>query len=218
DVLDLPDEGADMITVGGFEALRDAGKVREAIHAYLAAVSFADAQLGRIMDAFAASPIAESATVVLWSDHGRHLGEKMHWSKNTLWERSTRVPFLISSPSLPKRGYKWPVSLLDMAPTLSRLSGLPDEPTWDGRTLTAQIGSPAAAHANPALMYWEDGNVAVRWKRWRLIQYRSGEIELYNRGNDPDEHYNLAVGDWQSNPLRVAAVDAMQAAIPPRFG
>lgn len=70
------------------------GKWRELVRAYLACTSFADAQLGRVLDALAASRYRDDTLIVLWSDHGWHLGEKQHWHKFTLWEESTRAPLL----------------------------------------------------------------------------------------------------------------------------
>ena len=76
-----------------------ADRMRHAVRAYLASISYADAQLGRVLDALRKSPHADNTIVVLWSDHGWHLGEKRHWHKSTLWEEATRVPLTISYQS-----------------------------------------------------------------------------------------------------------------------
>jgi len=82
------------------QAARDAGQWEEAVRCYLASITFADAQIGRVLDALEASQFVDNTVIVLWSDHGWHLGEKDHWMKSTLWEEATRVPFIIATPGM----------------------------------------------------------------------------------------------------------------------
>ena len=95
------------------------------IQAYAASITFSDAMVGRLLDAFEKSDYADNTIVVLWSDHGMHMGEKENIEKFTLWEKSTRVPLLISVPGMTHMGSicKQPASLMDLYPTLVELTG-----------------------------------------------------------------------------------------------
>ncbi|MEM1110923.1 MAG: sulfatase-like hydrolase/transferase [Pseudomonadota bacterium] len=120
------------------ELIRKAGKAREYTRAYLASLSHTDAMIGQVLAALRASERAERTDIVLWSDHGYHLGEKFHWRKSTLWEPSVRVPLLISSPgndNYAVRDEDTPVSLLDLAPTVLDLAGLPPFAQFEGKPL-----------------------------------------------------------------------------------
>ncbi|MFC4993389.1 sulfatase [Rubritalea tangerina] len=100
---------------------------KKAVQAYLACISFADAQIGRLLNALENSPYKDNTIIVLWSDHGYHLGEKDHWHKRTLWERSVRVPYIVVAPGTSKPGTKTdaPVDLMSVYPSLLELAGLP---------------------------------------------------------------------------------------------
>ena len=89
DLADLPPEEVKMAKAGEFAAIKDLGKWKETVRAYLASVAFTDAQLGRVLDALEQSPYKSNTIICLWSDHGWHLGEKEHWRKSTLWEEAT---------------------------------------------------------------------------------------------------------------------------------
>jgi arylsulfatase A-like enzyme len=108
DLNDIPPAGLAMIksTRGTWKELVEKGKWKEAVQAYLAAHSFADAQVGRLLVALEQSPYADNTIVLLWGDHGWHLGEKEHWTKNTLWERASRAPLIIMVPGMTKPGSK----------------------------------------------------------------------------------------------------------------
>lgn len=170
------------------------GTWRDSVRAYQASASFADQQLGRVLTALAASPYAKSTIVVVWSDHGYHLGEKEHWEKFALWEKTTRVPLVILAPGLTQPGahVEAPVSLLDLYPTLLELAGLPSRSDLEGRSLAPLLRDPQAAWDEPALMSWGPGNHAVRDRRWRYIRYADGTEELYDHASDPHEWTNLA--------------------------
>ncbi len=169
------------------------GLQRGMTQAYLASISFVDHCVGVVMDALEASPHADNTIVVLWSDHGFHLGEKHHWAKRTLWEESTRVPLLFAGPGIePGELCNEPASLIDIYPTLIELCDLPEHTPLDGISLLPQLGDPAAERDQPAIISSYYGNHAVRSRDWRLIAYEDGARELYDHRNDPEEYTNLA--------------------------
>lgn len=170
------------------------GKWREAVQAYLAAITFADAAVGVVLDALAASPEADNTIVVLWGDHGWHLGEKNHWQKCTLWEESARVPLIMLAPGVAKPGgvCQQPVNLTDIYPTLLEMCGLAVPSGLDGRSLVPLLEDPAASWPHAALTTYNRGNHAVRTAGWTLIRYADGSMELYDRQADPHEWHNLA--------------------------
>lgn len=181
-----------------FRAIQQApdshAKWREAVGAYAAGATFADAQLGRILDALDASPRRANTIIVVWSDHGYHLGEKDHWTKFVLWEKATRVPLMIVAPGVTTPGTVCdrPVSLLDLYPTLIDLCGLPRRADLDGESLVPLLRDPTAERVNPVVTTEGRGNHAVRSDRWRLIHYADGTEELYDHSADPNEWTNLA--------------------------
>ena len=167
---------------------------KEMTRAYLACVSFVDAQAGKVLDALDASPYADNTIIVFWSDHGQHLGEKRHWRKMALWEESTRVPLSFHIPNAPNAGQSCDraVSLIDVYPTLLELCSLPPVKGLEGTSLTPQLEDVDARRSAPAITTWHYNNHAVRGPRWRYIRYRDGSEELYDHKNDPDEHVNQA--------------------------
>ena len=170
-----------------------AGKQRSLTHAYLASVTFVDHCVGIVLDALKNSPHADNTLIVLWSDHGFHLGEKQHWAKRTLWEESTRVPLLIAGPGVSHgKPCGEPASLLDIYPTLVELCGLPKNDYLEGLSLVPQLKNPAARRDRPAITSSYFGNHSIRSRDWRLIVYEDGAQELYDHRNDPDEFRNLA--------------------------
>jgi arylsulfatase A-like enzyme len=166
---------------------------RPAVRGYLASVSFADAQVGRLLDALDASPHAANTIVVLWSDHGMHIGEKQHWEKFTLFEESTRVPLIIVAPGITKPGSTCdqPVSLLDVYPTLIELCGIAQRDDLDGVSLVPLLKDQSARWERPAVTTWGRGSHAIRSSRWRYIHHANGDEQLYDHQNDPDEFHNL---------------------------
>ncbi len=167
---------------------------RRMVRAYLASTSYVDAMVGRILDALAASPYAENTIVVLWGDHGWHLGEKKHWRKMTLWETGTQTPLIIRVPGSPSNGASVDasVSLLDLFPTLVDLCDLETDQPLDGNSLTPLLEDPDRTWNEPVLMALGPGNFAVRLGPWRYIRYQNGDEELYNIEEDPGEFNNLA--------------------------
>lgn len=159
--------------------------------AYLASISFVDECVGIVMDALASSPYRDSTIIVLWSDHGFHLGEKHHWAKRTLWEESTRVPLLFAGPGIvPGDQCRESVSLIDIYPTLVEVCGLPEANHVDGQSLMPQLLNGQAPREQPAIISSYFGNHAVRTRDWRYIRYSDGAEELYNHQSDGDERDN----------------------------
>lgn len=170
------------------------GEWKPAVQAYLASISFADANVGRVLDALDTSQYRDNTIIVFWSDHGYHLGEKGHWHKRTLWERSTHVPFIIAAPGVTTAGTKCDrvVSLLDIYPTLNSLCGIKQRSGLEGNDLTQLLRKTDSQWSHPAITTWQHGNHSVRTERWRYIRYVSGEEELYDHSVDPNEWNNLA--------------------------
>src|SRR5262249_1696558 len=141
-----------------------------------------------------ASPHAGNTVVVLWGDHGWHLGEKQHWRKFALWEEATRTPLIFVTPGgkAAKQRCDHPVSLMDMYPTLVELCGLTPRPGLEGHSLVPLLKDPKAEWGHPALTTHGRNNHAVRTDRWRYIRYADGSEELYDHDADPLEWKNLA--------------------------
>lgn len=177
---------------------------RAKVRAYLATISFMDAQVGRVLDALEAQGLVDETIVVLWSDHGYHLGEKDITGKNTLWERSTRVPLIFAGPGVSEGARSSrPAELMDMYPTLVELAGLPEKTGLEGMSLVPQIKDADASRERPAVTTHNPGNHAVRSERWRYIRYADGSEELYDHSRDPHEWSNLA-----DNPDYASVIDA----------
>jgi len=180
------------------------GTWREAVRAYQACVTFADAQIGRLLDALDASPCCDNTIVVLWSDHGYHLGEKRHWEKFALWEKTTHVPYIIVAPGVAKAGGRCerPVDLTSVYPTLIELCRLAPRHDLDGVSLVPLLKDPGAECETPAVMTYQRGNHAVRSPRWRYIRYADGTEELYDHDADPHEWHNVADDPRHAGVLR----------------
>lgn len=179
------------------EAIVDSGLWKLNIRAYLASITYADAQIGRLLDAWEKSPYSENGIIVLMGDHGWHHGEKDHWSKRTLWDIGTRTPLIISAKGITKPGRQCstPVSLIDLYPTLVDLCHLDPKEGLDGISLKPLLKNPRAKRNHPAITIWGQNNVAVRMKNWRYIQYCDGTNELYNHQDDVHEWNNLLYQD-----------------------
>lgn len=166
---------------------------RHAVRAYLAATSFVDDLIGKILDGLEKSGEADNTIIVLWGDHGFHLGEKQRWAKRTLWEETTRVPLIISAPGMKKGGRSArPVGLIDLFPTLTDLCGLPAKNDLEGQSLGTLLKNPDARWDRPALCTFGPDNHSLRSERWRYTVYADGSEELYDHENDPHEWNNLA--------------------------
>jgi len=195
DLDDIPPIGKQLaVSIDDYNTVKKCNQWRKAVAAYLACVSFADAMLGRVLNALEKSPYADNTIVVLWGDHGWHLGEKLHWRKFTLWEEGTRCPLIIVAPGVttPGRTCNRPVSLIDLYPTLLELCGLPPKEGLDGRGFLPLLRNPQAPWDRPALTTYGCNNHALRSERWRYIRYADGTEELYDHKSDKLEWHNLA--------------------------
>ena len=172
----------------------EAGKWKQAIQGYLAAISFLDAQVGRVMDALEKSSHASTTIICFFGDHGWHLGEKEHWRKFALWEEATRAPFIWIAPGVTSPGGRCErtVDFMSIYPTLCQLAALPIPEHVEGISISNLLNSPHAEFTRPALTTHGFANHAVRSARWRYIRYADGGEELYDHGHDPYEWTNVA--------------------------
>ncbi len=197
DLDDLPPKIRKIKTVRSriHQKLEGLNAVDDAIHGYLACMSYADAMMGRVLDALKDSPYADNTIVVFWSDHGYHHGEKGDWGKHTLWERTSNVPFIWAGPGV-GRGEKSDVtvSLIDMYPTLVDLCGLPQpRQALEGESLAKTLADlPSAKDRNVFLPHMNRGEYAIINRNWRYIRYGEDGEELYDLQADPNEWNNLA--------------------------
>lgn len=178
------------------------GLWHKAVASYLATAAFVDHCVGKLLDALDDSEYDDNTIIVLWSDHGFHLGEKSHWEKRSLWEESTRVPLIFADPGISKKGVNVSrtVGLIDIYPTLIDLCGLPEKTGLEGRSLVPLLEDPDREWNYPALTTQMPGNHAVRTEDWRYIRYANGDEELYDHRVDKNEFRNLA-NDPEYAPL-----------------
>ena len=195
DLDDVPPIGREMANANDdHRRVIEHGQWRKAVSAYLASITFADACVGRVIEALDASRYAKNTAVVLWSDHGWHLGEKLHWRKFALWEEATRNVLTISAPGVTQPGGRCgrSVNLLDIYPTLIDLCGLAPRKGLEGASLMPLLRKPQAVWDRPAVTTYGRNNHSVRDERWRYIRYRDGTEELYDHTQDELEWRNLA--------------------------
>jgi len=194
DLDDVPAAGKAFARRGDHRRVVERDQWRKAVASYLASMRFVDAMIGRVIDALDSGPHASRTIVVLWGDHGWHLGEKEHWRKFALWEEATRVPLMVVAPGVTKEKSRSArtVSLLDLYPTLVELCDLP-RPEWlEGRSLVPLLSNPTSEWDRPVVTTHGLGNHAVRSERYRLIRYADGSEELYDHEKDPREWTNIA--------------------------
>ena len=195
DLADVPPSGVKMAKPeGDHKNIVDAGRWKEAIQGYLAAIAYTDMNIGRLLDAFDKSPHKDNTIICFWCDHGWHLGEKDHWRKFALWENTTRAPLLWAVPGMTKPGSvcERTVDFMSIYPTLMDLCGIPKPDHVEGRSIKALLENPTAAWDQPAMTTYMFNNHAVRNEGWRYIRYNNGDEELYNELTDPNEWTNLA--------------------------
>ncbi len=195
DLADVPWVGRSMAKLSDDFQFRGDDAWERVHRSYLACISWADYNIGRVLDALEKSPYADNTIIVLWSDHGYHQGEKRSFRKFTLWEESTRVPFIILDPRpgrMQAGNCTEAVSLIHVYRTLADLAEISAPAYVDGESLTGQLKDPAAEFSIPAITTWGRGNYSVRGDQWRYTRYFDGGEELYNHSSDPQEWNNLA--------------------------
>ncbi len=164
-----------------------------AVQAYLACVTFVDHCIGKVLDALRASDYVDNTIVVLWGDHGFHLGEKCRWGKRSLWEESTRAPLIMAGPGIPKdMRCRKPVGMIDLYPTLADLCGLPPRAELEGQSLRPLLNDPGTAWERPVLTTFGPNNHSLRSERYRYIRYADDSEELYDHDTDARERTNLS--------------------------
>ena len=190
--------------------LRKHNEWRPIVRAYLACVAYVDSQIGRVLDALDESGQTDNTVIVLWSDHGWHLGEKEITGKKSLWEESTRVPLMFAGPGVTAGAVcNEPVELIDIYPTLIALTGTPGKGGLDGLSLVPQLKNASTPRQRPAVTTHNQRNHAVRTKEWRFISYGDGTKELYDLKSDPDEWHNVA-----NDPKNAAVIEDLSRWLP----
>jgi arylsulfatase A-like enzyme len=195
DLEDVPEPGIRFArTNGPHAAVLKAGVWKDRVRAYLAAVSYADAQVGRLLDCLEKSKQADNTIIIFVSDHGWHLGQKQHWAKSALWRQATRVPLIWVAPGVTKAGTKCDraVDLTSLFPTVCELTGVPIPKHVEGISIKPLLANPPAQWKQPAITTHLRGNHAITTEDWRYIRYADGSEELYNQKRDPNEWTNEA--------------------------
>jgi arylsulfatase A-like enzyme len=195
DLDDVPASGVAMAKPrGDHRQILESGRWKDAIQGYLAAITYCDTMIGRLLDALDASQYRENTIVVLWGDHGWHLGEKEHWRKFALWEEATRAPLIWVAPGVTKSEQicERTVDFMSIYPTLCDLCGITTPSHVEGPSIQPLLQDVKAPWQSPALTTYIKGNHAVRSENWRYIRYADGGEELYNEVADPYEWTNLA--------------------------
>lgn len=177
------------------QEIQRSGLLRQGLQTYLAAISYQDAQIGRVLAALRDSPHFDDTIVILWSDQGFHVGEKNQWGKSTLWRETTHVPFIIAGPGIVPGRCDRCVGLVNIYPTVSELCGLEPPAGMAGHSLAPLLRNPSSAWDHPVITSRSPTRHAVRTSQWCYIRYVTpsgiGE-ELYDRVKDPNEWNNLA--------------------------
>ncbi len=164
-------------------------------HGYFAAVSYVDAQVGKVLDALGRSGMADRTIVVVWGDHGWHLGDLDIWGKHTNYEWALRSVLMVRTPGMPSPGKptRALTEAIDLYPTLCELCGLKPPKGLDGRSLAGLLRDPDGQVKSRAFGYWRNG-VTLRTDRYRITAYAKGRpvVELYDHRSDPHETTNVA--------------------------
>ncbi len=188
----------------GKDPRKDAEFATELRKHYAACVSYADAQVGKIIERIESLGLADDTAVILWGDHGWHLGEHAVWGKHTLFEESLRSPLIISAPGMKSDGNTTDsvVETIDIFPTVCELAELETPGNLDGTSLIPQISNPSAS-GRSAVSYNSKAST-IRTPTHRLIAHKSGAVELYDHTTPEGETKNLA----DSEPELVAELKA----------
>jgi iduronate 2-sulfatase len=194
---------------------------RRLIHGYYAATSYMDAQVGRVLDSMDELKLWESTIVLLWGDHGWHLGDHGMWCKHTNYEQATRIPVIVAAPTLASNAKTAAmIETVDIYPTLCELSGLPVPAGLDGKSFAQVLKSPDSPGRESVTHVYPRSQLlgrAIRTPRYRLVEWKqpgaeaaTGEFELYDYEVDPQETKNLAA----ENPALVQQLRRLLAEQP----
>ena len=179
------------------------------VQSYLACVSFVDAQIGRVFDALKNSDYAKNTYVVLFSDHGFHLGEKKRYAKRSLWNDGTRVPLIFWGPNISKGSCKKPVQLIDIYPTLLELTQISPDKLHEGHSLMSILKGKEEKWPHHARTTFGPGNHAIISENYRYIRYNDETEEFYDHTNDPHEWKNKS-----KEPKYQKLIDQYRALLP----
>jgi len=196
DLNDVPPAGIEMARPeGDHRAILESGRWKDAVQGYLAAISYCDAMIGRLIDAYENSAERDNTMIVFWGDHGWHLGEKQHWRKFALWEEATRAPLIWIVPGMTKVNSVCDrtVDFMSIYPTLTDVCGIPTPKHVEGRSIRSLLVDPQSAWDLPAITTYRFNNHSIRNEGWRYIRYANGDEELYDEKADPYEWRNLAL-------------------------
>ena len=188
-------------------------KQRELIHGYMACVSYIDAQIGKLLDALETQGLTENTVIVLWGDHGFHLGDHTLWCKHSNFEQATRIPLMFAGPGVAKnKTENQPVELVDVFPTLFDLCGVPNAKQTDGKSLVPVLDNNEKTilekdyaisqyKRRKSIMGYSIRTERYRYTEWHDNNYRSFDtykdrnitaVELYDYESDPNETKNFA--------------------------
>ena len=162
-------------------------------HAYYASVSFVDAQVGKVLDELVRLGLRDNTIVVVWGDHGWHLGDHTLWGKHAAFERALRSALIVRTPDMPHPGEPAHgiVETLDIYPTLAELAGIDPPDELAGISLSPLLNDPAHPGKDGAYGYWRNRRT-LRTDRYRFTRYEDGRTELFDHENDPYETLNVA--------------------------
>ncbi len=168
---------------------------RKLRHAYFACISYIDAQIGKLIDELEKQELAENTIVVIWGDHGWHLGDQLVWGKHTIFDRSLKSAFIVNIPGKTNgKTVEKIVSTIDIYPTVIELSGLQMQHQTDGKSLVPLLENPLAAWEDASYSYFKNG-ISLRTDQYRFTKFfrnQKPEIELYDHQTDPNETRNIA--------------------------
>lgn len=211
DLADLPIPGIEMASHAGFDSLVASGDLAKAIRCYLAGISYMDAKFGEVIAAIDAED--PNRTVMLFPDHGYHLGDKTHFTKMTLWEQACRAPMMVRDGTTST--ITEPVSLLDVAPTICDLVGVPRAPWHYGKNLITEAGG--VDGETPLVITWLNGAVRIRTDTHSLIKHVEADAwQMYDLGADPNEETNL-LHSSNVNPTHLATKETLLDLAEPEF-
>ena len=210
DVPEISKRIHEMPAMPATEWLINENKWKPMIQSYLACMAFVDHQVGKVLDALENSKHADNTIVVLWSDHGYHLGEKNRTCKHSLWNRSTHVPLIFAGPGIePGSSCDAQAGLIDIYPTLVELCGLEQNPENEGHSLVPLIQDPYLQWDYPVYTSYGYQNISIYLNHLHYIHYSDGAAELYDLSQDPNEWTNLV-----NDPDYQESIDAFREHLP----